>query len=298
MIRSMTGFAARSITLSGELGEKTEVSLSIKALNSRYFDTTCKVHYAVAALEHAIIQKIRTKLIRGHVYCTLHITNPNAFKGAIEPARATIASYIHAIREIETLTGLHTPLNLSDILQLPNVFIVADTLIDEKTTNAILALVDELIDTVNSMRMQEGSALQKDLLERINIMRFEIDAIAYEAMQLIKEQKQKIQDILATISNNEQEHTLQVQKDHLILSLDKMDVHEEIVRFKTHLESLAKHLNTEIPEHGKRIDFTLQELGREINTIASKCANATISERTINIKVEIEKAREQAQNIL
>jgi uncharacterized protein (TIGR00255 family) len=77
-----------------------------------------------------------------------------------------------------------------------------------------------------------------------------------------------------------------------------MDVHEEIVRFKTHLDNLAKHLNADMPEHGKRIDFTLQELGREVNTIASKCASATISEHTINIKVEIEKAREQAQNIL
>jgi uncharacterized protein (TIGR00255 family) len=77
-----------------------------------------------------------------------------------------------------------------------------------------------------------------------------------------------------------------------------MDVHEEIVRFKTHLESLLKHIRTNQAEHGKRIDFTLQELGREINTIASKCVNAQISERTINIKVEIEKAREQAQNIL
>lgn len=298
MIRSMTGFAARSITMTGELGEKTEVSVSIKALNSRYFDTTCKVHYAVAALEHAIIQKIRTQLIRGHVYCTLHITNPHAFKGAIEPARATIISYISAIREIEQLTGLHTPLTLTDILQLPNVFIVADTLIDDKTSNLILALVDELLDTVNSMRTQEGAALQKDLIERIQVMRSEMDAIAQEATQLIKEQKQKIQDLLTAIPTADQEHALQVQKDHLILSLDKMDVHEEIVRFKTHLESLAKHLNSDIPEHGKRIDFTLQELGREINTIASKCASAAISERTINIKVEIEKAREQAQNIL
>jgi len=297
MIRSMTGFAARSITMAGELGEKTEVALSIKALNSRYFDTTCKVHYAVVGLEHTIIQKIRAKLIRGHVYCTLHITNPQAFKGAVEPARATIVSYINAIREIEQLTGLHTPLTLSDILQLPNVFIVADTLIDEKTAHTILALVDELLDTVNTMRIQEGAALQKDLLERIRIMRTEIDAIAQEAATLIKEQRKKIQDLMATL-NVEHETLLQGQKETLLLSLDKMDVHEEIVRFKTHLDNLAKHLTTDMPEHGKRIDFTLQELGREINTIASKCASALISEHTINIKVEIEKAREQAQNIL
>jgi uncharacterized protein (TIGR00255 family) len=297
MIRSMTGFAARSITMSGELGEKTEVSVSIKALNSRYFDTTCKVHYAVAALEHAIIQKIRHALIRGHVYCTLHITNPQAFRGAIEPARATIVSYIQSIREIEQLTGLHTPLTLADILQLPNVFIMADTLIDEKTSNTILALVDELLETVNTMRIQEGAALQKDLLERLRVMRSEIDAIAQEAAVLIKEQKKKIHELLNTLPA-EDSPSLQGQKETLLLSLDKMDVHEEIVRFKTHLDNLAKHLTTDMPEHGKRIDFTLQELGREINTIASKCVSALISEHTINIKVEIEKAREQAQNIL
>ncbi len=298
MIRSMTGFAARSITMTGELGEKTEVSVSIKALNSRYFDTTCKVHYAVAALEHTIIQKMRSTLIRGHAYCTLHITNPQAFRGAIEPARATIASYIRAIQEIEQLTGLHTPLSLADILQLPNVFIVADTQIDEKTIETILALVDELLDTVNVMRIQEGNALNTDLLERLNIMRTEIDAIAHEATVLIAHQKHKIQEAIAAAKAVEGENTHSSYKENLFSSLDKMDVHEEIVRFKTHLDSLAKHLNTKTPEHGKRIDFTLQELGREINTIASKCASATISEHTINIKVEIEKAREQAQNIL
>ncbi len=297
MIRSMTGFAARSITMTGELGEKTEVSISIKALNSRYFDSTCKVHYAVAALEHTIIQKIRSQLIRGHAYCTLHITNPQAFRGAIEPARATIASYIRAIQEIEKLTGLHTRLSLADILQLPNVFITADTQIDDKTTTSILALVDELLDTVNVMRLQEGAALQKDLLERLSIMRSEIDAIAQEATVLIAQQKVKIQELAATIKADD-DHTSNAYKEGLFSSLDKMDVHEEIVRFKTHLESLAKHIKTDLSEHGKRIDFTLQELGREINTIASKCASATISERTINVKVEIEKAREQAQNIL
>lgn len=297
MIRSMTGFAARSITLTGDLGEKTDVSISIKALNSRYFDNTCKVHHVVAMLEHAIIQRARTQLIRGHIYCTVHITNPQAFRGAIEPARATIIAYIRAIHEIEEITGLHTPLTLTDILQLPNVFISADTQLGEQATNTILALVDELLDTVNKMRIQEGAALKQDLIERITTMRKEIDAIAAEATILIANQKNKIQELLAAIKADE-EQTSAAQKENLFAVLDKMDVHEEIVRFKTHLESLLKHLNADLSEHGKRIDFTLQELGREINTIASKCASAQISEHTINIKVEIEKAREQAQNIL
>lgn len=293
----MTGFAARSITLTGELGEKTEVSINLKALNSRYFDTTCKIHYAVSMLEHAIVQKIRSVLIRGHVYCTVHITNPQAFRGAIEPAKTTIIAYINAIRQIEELTQLHTPLTLTDILQLPHVFITADTQADEKASGAILQLVDELLDTVNKMRIQEGAALKQDILERIQVMRSEITAIAAEAAHLIEQQKIKIQELLGSIKESET-HATTVQKENLFSVLDKMDVHEEIVRFTTHLDSLVKHLNTDATEHGKRIDFTLQELGREINTIASKCASAHISERTINIKVEIEKAREQAQNIL
>lgn len=297
MIRSMTGFAARSITLTGDSGEKTDVSISIKSLNSRYFDTTCKVHYSLAMLEHALIQKARTRLIRGHIYCTVHVTNPQAFRGAIEPARATIVSYIQAIQEIKKLTGLDTPLSLSTVLQLPNVFVMADTQLNEQATNTILTLVDELLDTVTTMREQEGAALKKDLEERIAIMRQEINKIAEEAAILVTQQKNKIQETLAALKIDEN-HITSAQKDSLFTVLDKMDVHEEIVRFTTHLESLLKHIKTEQTEHGKRIDFTLQELGREINTIASKCSNAQISERTINIKVEIEKAREQAQNIL
>ena len=103
--------------------------------------------------------------------------------------------------------------------------------------------------------------------------------------------------MVAELSGTEDAHA-ELQRRAVYTALDKMDINEEIVRFKTHLKSLRSTLASDAAEKGKRIDFTLQELGREINTIAAKCSDASISTRAINIKVDLEKAREQAQNIV
>ena len=110
-------------------------------------------------------------------------------------------------------------------------------------------------------------------------------------------QKQKINEALAELENDTSKFA-EMQKNALYAILDKIDVHEEIVRFKNHLKTLLASLESSDIEKGKRIDFILQELSREINTITAKCSDATISSHAINIKVELEKAREQTQNIV
>ena len=114
--------------------------------------------------------------------------------------------------------------------------------------------------------------------------------------------EQKKEEILTLIKKIETEESAEsasdLRKSHLLITLDKLDINEEIVRFKSHLENMANLLESQKDEAGKKIDFTLQEMAREINTITAKCSNAKISEKAINIKVEIEKAREQSQNIV
>jgi uncharacterized protein (TIGR00255 family) len=200
-----------------------------------------------------------------------------------------------AIQDIQALTNIPGSVGLDTLLQLPNVFVVSEAEINENTARTIMTTVAELLQVVVSMRMQEGAALQKDLEGRIAIMATEIDAIAVQAHEMIDTQKAKINEAIQALKMDETQFA-HAQKDALFAMLDKIDLHEEIVRFK--IKSLSGYLTTQSAEHGKRIDFTLQELAREINTIAAKCSSAPISERAINIKVEIEKAREQAQNIL
>jgi uncharacterized protein (TIGR00255 family) len=297
MIHSMTGFAAKTIIVTGENNEKTNVSISIKSLNSRFFDTTFKLHYSLSALEHRIISLAKEILHRGHIYCTIHVTNPDAFRGSVQPALAIVRSYLTAIEALKKECHITQDLSLEHMLQLPNIFSMEEPEINESTLNTILICAEALLHNVCTMRIQEGSSLEKDLDNRIHIMDQEIDLIAAKSVLVIEKQKTKILETLKEIRVDEALFAA-AQKNALYGMLDKLDLNEEIVRFKSHIKNLREYLKSAVIEKGKRIDFTLQELAREINTISAKCSDASISEHAINIKVEIEKAREQAQNIV
>ena len=129
-------------------------------------------------------------------------------------------------------------------------------------------------------------------------MQKEIDLIEKNAAILMEKKKKEVAELLKKIEAEENTEKPDARKNSLYASLDKIDVHEEIVRFKSHLKNLSMQLDSTIIEKGKRLDFTLQELAREINTLTSKCSDADLSTQAINIKVELEKAREQAQNIV
>jgi uncharacterized protein (TIGR00255 family) len=297
MIYSMTGFAAKTIVITGENNEKTNVSISIKSLNSRFFDTTFKLHYALSALEHHIISFSKKTLHRGHIYCTIHVSNPNAFVGAVLPALSTVRSYMSAIEAIKKECDLAQPILLEHILRLPDIFSTEEPHVSADGIATILVSIQELLDQVAVMRLQEGTALQHDLEHRLRIMSQEIDIIATQAVLVVEKHKIKILDTLKEIKADEA-LVATAHKNALFGMLDKMDINEEIVRFKSHVENMGAYLQSPATEKGKRIDFTLQELAREINTISAKCLDATVSEHAINIKVEIEKAREQTQNIV
>ena len=157
--------------------------------------------------------------------------------------------------------------------------------------------LNTLVDNVIAVQAKEGAVLKDDLQQRIAIMTDEIKKIESASQETIEAQKKKIHDTVAELEDDESRFA-EIKKSALYAILDKIDLHEEIVRFKSHLASLKSQLDSDTTEKGKRLDFTLQELGREINTIAAKCSDAAVGAMAINVKVELEKAREQTQNIL
>jgi len=297
MIRSMTGFASKLITLSFDKDRKANIEMSLKSLNSRFFEATCKLNYQLSALETELTKLLKKKLFRGKIYFTLYTSNQDLFKGAITPSLETINSYAQAIDQAKKTCKLEGQLSVSDLIRLPNVFAVEEKEIDTTTKKQIFDAADQLITTLIAEQEKEGIELKNDMEKRIAIMRTEIDAIEQASGKLIEVQKAKVEQALQDIQGDE--NTLaEIQKHAAYTLLDKMDINEEIVRFKSHIKNLDDQLTSETVEKGKRLDFTLQELAREINTIAAKCSDATISSRAITIKVELEKTREQAQNIV
>lgn len=297
MIQSMTGFATKNIIIELDPETKVNVTISIKALNSRFFEANCKLPYTLNRYEHDFIKILKESLHRGYIYLVIHMSNQSLLKGAVEPAIPVIEGYIGAINTIKEKFPVEGELSLHDLLQLPAVFNVEDKDIDEKVIKQIFAVIQELANEVIKARKQEGSVLQKDIEQRITIMQKEIGAIDKASETMMEKRKATINKELQALEDNEQEAS-EIRKQMLYAALDKIDIHEEIIRFKSHLKNLLAMLSSPGVEKGKRIDFTLQELAREINTIAAKCSDVTISSMAINIKVELEKAREQAQNIV
>lgn len=297
MIRSMTGYAAQTITITKGKDQKAHISLQLKALNSRYFELNAKLPPALSYLETDLIKLFKKALVRGYITFTVYVDNPSIFKGAIVPALSTARSYEKAIAKLKKEMAVTGDLSLDALVRLPNIFSTEEQAMDKQTAQAVLKAANELIALVIKEREKEGVQLKKDISSRLASMKKEITGINARFATHMQEQKQKLADLMDDLKGDASD-LADARKSALYSVLDKIDIHEEIVRFESHLENLKELLNTPGSENGKRIDFTLQELAREINTITAKCSDSQISSRAINVKVEIEKAREQAQNIV
>lgn len=294
---SMTGFASKTFVLTTPSGERSSISMNLKSLNSRFFEASVKLPLGLSHLETTIIKQFKETLRRGHIYFTAYLSNANVFEGAITPAMTIIDSYMHAIDAIKGKYNLSDPTKLDHILRLPNIFSKEEQQLDEESTQQILKAVTELINKVMEDRGEEGDTLSIDLRNRVTIIQKEMISITQRAHAFVEEWKKKVHATLQEIGADDN-LIANAQKSGLYSMLDKIDIHEEITRLNSHLDHLIAHLSSQEPEKGKRLDFTLQELGREINTIAAKCSDSTISTHAINVKVEIEKMREQIQNIV
>jgi len=297
MIYSMTGFASKTVTLTSADTSKATLTISLKAVNSRFFEVTFRLPYQISNLETELDKRLKQHLLRGHINFSVQLDNPSFFKGSVQPALNIIQGYVQAIAAIKTETGIVQDITLDQILQLPNIFAIEDRNLDDASKQLIFDQVQELIEEVMHARAQEGMRLLADINKRISSMETEIAVIENRAQELVEQQKAKINGVMQELQGDSNS-LADMRKNALFALLDKMDIHEEIIRFQSHIENIKKQITAPGIEKGKKLDFTLQELGREINTITAKCSDALIGTHAINIKVEIEKAREQIQNII
>ena len=304
MIISMTGFSSRIITITqtppmGGPSQELYLTLSLKTLNSRFFETTCKLPYSLAFLETELIKYFKKRMVRGTVNFSLYLSSPAALTGTIEPALATIKGYIDSCSTIKKTFKLEGELSLPDLLALPNIFETREAPVDKELIEKIMAAIADLTDECVRTRLEEGKSLEKDLLERVAHAQAFMHELEPHTKTVIAQKKEHLFATLKTLlQETHQEAISDAQTMYIYNQLERMDIHEEIVRFNNHLKSIKAIIASPEQESGKRLDFTLQELFREINTVASKCQDSFISNLAINIKVELEKAREQVQNIV
>lgn len=296
MLSSMTGFSSQTVSLLLKSGSTISLEVELKSLNSKFFEASCKLPGSINFLEISIINLLKKKLVRGRLSLSVRVDGSGDLFERVVPALRVIKDYIVSIQEIKKQLKIPGELTISDVISLPNIFSFEKTGIEKGMESSILKIISKVGDQVAVMRRVEGKQLQEDLEKRFVLCGDYIDQIKKLFDHFIKQQKVEIKKLIVLSENGNQEAEKSLGERYELLN--KIDIHEEIVRFRSHLKVINKLLKSMQIEKGRRLDFMLQELARETNTITAKCSKFEIGSVAVDIKVELEKAREQVQNIV
>ena len=297
-VYSMTGYA----NLRGSVREQLAFTLTIKSVNHRFLDLQFRLPSFCDGLEMQMRRMLKEKLRRGHVDVTLQLERKATVQ--VQLNAGLLDAYVRAFREASLVHGLKGEPDMNVMLRIPGLMSAESSMSEEAMQGldeAVLPLLDELVAKLNEGRAQEGAALATEL--RTSMSR--LQAYAEEVAQLrsgVREALfERLQTRLAELMQGASVSEERLLAEAAVLA-EKSDVEEEIVRLRTHVDHFLSLLNTG-GEPGKRLDFLLQELSREANTMLSKTSGASgvnslrITELGLEMKAEIEKAREQVQNL-
>ena len=290
MISSMTGFGAAEGTISG-----THASVEIRTVNHRFFSPNLKLPAALARWEGEIRELLRQKIARGHVTLTARLEHAGAATARIDETK--VAQYATTLRELQKRHALGGEVDLRTILRLPDVVTAGNEELDGAAGEAFSVIVGKAADNLVAMRRTEGALLAAFLLERIAAVESRLARIETRAPVRLKEHHERIKRTVAELVGSAGADPQRVAQEIAILA-DKLDVAEELDRFRSHLAAFRETAQSKTADPvGKRLGFILQEMVREANTIGSKASDAQIQEDVIAAKEELERIREQVENL-
>ncbi|MDD2159856.1 YicC family protein [Pseudomonas sp. MIL19] len=286
MIHSMTAFARAE-----QAGANGTLSWELRSVNHRYLEPHLRLPEAFRDLEGAVREALRNGLSRGKVECTLRFSDDNAGK-ALQVDLERAAQLVAAAESIAGLIKQPAALNPLEVLGWPGV-LVADAADPQALNKTALALFTQALDELKQGRLREGAELAKLLNERLDSIAAEVVAVRELVPQMLAAQRQKILDRCAEM---QAELDPQRLEQELVMLAQKSDVAEELDRLVTHVSEVRRVLKSG-GAAGRRLDFLMQELNREANTLGSKAFDTRSTQAAVNLKVLIEQMREQVQNI-
>ena len=291
MIKSMTGFGRAE-----KIFDAMEVTVEIKSVNHRYFEFSSRVPRNCAFLDEKLKSFLKEKISRGkvEVYVTVNDSNNDAVD--IEVDRSFADGYVKALKSIAKLYGVKNDITASVIARNSDVFNIKKKSVDEEAiTEAVLSTTLDAVNAFVSMREVEGARLKDDVLTRADFILEKVAFVEKRSPETVKQYKdrltEKIKDLLADAQVDEQRLITETA-----IFADKVAVAEETVRLRSHISQLKQLLESD-EAVGRKLDFLVQEMNREANTIGSKAQDIDIAHTVVDIKSEIEKIREQIQNI-
>lgn len=291
MIRSMTGFGRASEIIDG-----MSISVEIKSVNHRYFDFNSRVPRTYGFLEERLKKFVQSFVSRGKIECYVQIEALEIEDCIVSVNHSLASGYINALKELCEKYALKDDITVSSVSKYHDIFSIhKDEADEERIWNAVSAVATKAIDSFVDMRTKEGAKLKEDILSRCDIILSHVAFIEERSPETVAEYNSKLLERMRSVLGEVQVDPQRILTEAAIYA-DKIAVAEETVRLRSHIDQMHELLDSKIAV-GRKIDFLIQEFNREANTIGSKAQDVEIARRVIDIKAEIEKIREQVQNI-
>ena len=291
MIRSMTGYGRGQQLLHGR-----SITVEIRSVNHRYFEFSCRTPRGCAFLEDRLKRTLQQAISRGKVEVSLTLQTVESRGGAVAVDHALAGQYLTALRALAAEYGLTDDLTLSTVARLPDLFTVCRGEEDEEELAAdVLSVLQEALDRFVAMREAEGERLRADVLSRLLTLEEHLAFVEERSPQTVAEYRARLTAKLNELLGGAVADEARILTEAAIVA-DRLAVDEETVRLHSHIAQLRGILDCAEPVC-RKLDFLVQEMNRETNTIGSKCSDTAIAGHVVEMKSEIEKIREQIQNI-
>jgi uncharacterized protein (TIGR00255 family) len=289
----MTGFGRCEAEINGR-----EITVEIKSVNHRYFEFSCRTPRGYGFLDDKLKSYVNSRVSRGKIDMFVTVGANDEAPSQVTVNHQLVSGYINAMKEISDTYGVENDVTVVSLSRFPDVFTVHKPAEDEEQiTNDVLSVAKTALDSFISMRETEGEKMKADILSRANTILSIVGEIEERSPQTVAEYEERL---LERIKQTLEDYEVEIDEQRVLTEVavfsDKVAVAEETVRLRSHFEQLEKFLEYDEPV-GRKIDFIIQEMNREANTIGSKVQDAVLAHKVVDIKSEIEKIREQVQNI-
>lgn len=291
LIKSMTGYGRAVETVNGR-----EFTVEIRSVNNRYLDCTVKLPRILSFGEDTLKQAVKNTVSRGKVDVYVSLRSEGGTEGKVTLNASLASGYAEAMRQIAMLLGLPEKISVEAVARMPEVFTVEKPEVDEEQLlKDMMSVAEKALRSYDEMRTREGQALEKDLLGRGETILSLVSQVEKGSVQTVQDYRARLESKLREVLENTAIDESRILTEAAIFA-DKVAVDEETVRLRSHLEQMNAML-TLGGAMGRKLDFLLQEMNREANTIGSKCSDVRLAKLVVEIKAELEKIREQTQNI-
>ena len=287
----MTGYGRAVETVNGR-----EFTVELRSVNNRYLDCTVKLPRSVSFAEDTVKQAVKQAVSRGKVDVFISVKSESAEDTTVTLNKAVLEGYLTAMRQMVAEFGVKDDISVSTVSRLPEVFTMEKPEVDEEQLLAdLMSVVNKALESYNAMRCTEGAALDAALRSRGNTILELVAQVEQGNAQTVIDYRTKLENKLREVLENINIDECRILTEAAIFA-DKVAVDEETVRLRSHLDQMNTML-TGGGAVGRKLDFLLQEMNREANTIGSKCTDVRLARIVVDIKAELEKIREQTQNI-